>query len=378
VKVCIVAHSAMGFGEFVGGSERQSALLARALAARGHDVAYVVAGLAGGDRTIDGVRLRAAWDPEAGVRFVRAATHRYPQLLRILREERADVYYARGAGYYTPFAMRAAREAGAASILAMASDKDLYAASGKVLFKVSSPRLSALVGPVAHAGFRRWGLRAAGCVAVQNQEQAAACASLGLRHGILPSIAELPPPELLSTRPARDVIWVGNVSEGRRSKGIEAFVELAGLLPAVTFTMVGILSGEAALAARATLVGMPNVVLDGQLMHGDTQVRLADHRLVVNTSPSEGFSNVMLEGWALGRPSVTLTVNPSGLLTGDRLGVCGGGDVVAMAAAIAALLAEPVARAAMGARCREYVARVHGAAGVVETFEQLASRAGPR
>ena len=105
----------------------------------GHDVTYVVTGLAGGDRTVDGVRLRAAWDPESGIRFVRAVTHRYPRLLRMLRAERADVYYARGAGYYTPFVMRAARDVGAISMLALASDKDLYAASGKVLFGGGMP-----------------------------------------------------------------------------------------------------------------------------------------------------------------------------------------------------------------------------------------------
>jgi glycosyltransferase involved in cell wall biosynthesis len=375
VNVCIVAHSAKGFGEFVGGSERQSALLARALTGCGHDVTYVVTGLAGGDRTIDGVRLRAAWDPEAGVRFLRAATHRYPRLLRLLRNERADVYYARGAGYYTPFAMRAARDVEAASILALASDKDLYAASGKVLFKVSSPRVSALIGPVAHAAFRRWGLRAADCVAVQNDEQAASCAALGLPHAVLPSIVEPPAAELLRVMPVRDVIWVGNVFEGRRSKGLDELVALAELLPQVTFTVVGILSGDSSRAARSALAAMPNVELVGQLAHDETQRRLAEHRLVINTSPSEGFSNVMLEGWALGIPSVTLAVNPSGLLLADRLGICAGGDPTAMAAAVAALLAEPAARDAMGRRCREYVARVHGAEGVVETFEAVTSRA---
>ena len=374
MKVCIVAHSAKGFGELVGGSERQSALLARALAARGHDVVYVVAGLAGGDRSIDGVRLRAAWDPQAGVRFLRAATHRYPRLLRLLRGERADVYYARGAGYYTPFAMRAARDVGAASVLAMASDKDLYSTSGKVLFKTPSARLSALVGPIAHAGFRRWALRAADCVAVQNDEQAAACAALGLRHAILPSIVESPPAELLETTPVRDVVWVGNVFEGRRSKGLDELVVLAGLLPAVTFTVVGILSGQSGRAACAALAAMANVELDGQLAHDQTQRRLAEHRLVINTSPSEGFSNAMLEGWALGLPCVTLAVNPSGLLLADRLGICAAGDPLVMAAAIVALLEERTARDAMGSRCREYVTRAHGAQGVVETFETITSR----
>jgi len=379
LRVCLVGHSAAGFrAARVGGSERQSALLARELAARGHDVAYVVTGLAGGDRTVDGVRVRGAWDPEAGVRFLRAATHRYPRLLGMLREERADVYYSRGAGYYTPFVMRAAKDVGARSMLALASDKDLYAASGRVLFGVPNARLSALIGPVAHAGFRRWGLRAADWVAVQNAEQAQACAALGLRHAILPNIVEPPAEELPATAATRDAFWAGNVVEGRRSKGLHVLVDLAEQLPTVGFTVAGRISGASSRAAVDALERLPNVELDGPLTHAETQRRMAAHRLVINTSPSEGFSNVMLEGWSLGRPSVTLAVNPSGLLTGDRLGICAGGDLQTMAAAIAALLEEPAARAAMGRRCRDYVAAAHAAATVCEAFELLVSQTRPR
>ena len=374
MKVCLVGHSAAGFGEGpVGGSERQSALLARELAARGHDVTYVVTGLAGGDRTVYGVCLRPAWDPDAGLRFLRAATHRYPRLLGMLRAEAADVYYSRGAGYYTPFVVRAAQDVGARSVLALASNKDLYGSSGKVLFGVRSARLSALIGPLAHAGFRRWGLRAADWVAVQNDEQAAACAALGLPHAVVPNIVEPPPDELLATAPARDVIWAGNVLEGRRSKGLEELLALARLLPTVSFTVAGKISGESSRAVLAALERQPNVELDGPLSHDQTQRRLAEHRLVLNTSPSEGFSNVMLEGWSLGRPSVTLAVNPSGLLAGDDLGICAGGDLGTLAAAVVALLAEPAARAAMGRRCRAYVARVHAGGRVVEAFERLVS-----
>ena len=230
-----------------------------------------------------------------------------------------------------------------------------------------------MIGPLAHAGFRRWGLRAADWVAVQNDEQAAACAALGLPHAVLPNIVEPPPGELLATAPARDVIWAGNVLDGRRSKGLEELVALARLLPAVSFTVAGKISGESSRAALAALERLPNVELDGPLSHDQTQRRLAEHRLVVNTSPSEGFSNVMLEGWSLGRPSVTLAVNPSGLLTGDDLGICAGGDIAAHGGRHRGLLAEPAARAAMGRRCRAYVARVHAGARVVEAFERLVS-----
>ena len=377
MKVCFVGHSDSGFGgAAVGGSERQSALLALELAARRHDVSYVVAGPNRGDRDVDGVRVRAAWRPEAGVRYVRAVTHRYPRLLALLRRESADVYYTRGAGYHTPFVVRAARDVDGVSVLALASDKDLYPTSGRVLFGVRDARLSAIIGPVAHAAFRRWGLGAADWVIAQNAEQAAACGDLGLRHAVLPNIVEPPPPELLGVAAQRDAIWAGNVLDGRRSKGVAELVSLAALLPEVSFTVVGQFQGRSGLAAVAALGELPNVALDGMLSHTDVQRRLAEHRVVLNTSPSEGFSNVMLEGWALGLPCVTLAVNPSGLLTGDRLGVCAGGDVETMAAAIVALLKEHEARQAMGLRGRSYVRDTHAADRVCSAFERLV-RPGP-
>ena len=102
------------------------------------------------------------------------------------------------------------------------------------------------------------------------------------------------------------------------------------------------MAGHLVAASQADTIDLlgrsPNVLLTGPLGYDETQRQIARHRLVVNTSPSEGFSNAMLEGWALARPAVTLHVNPNGLLDGDRLGVCAGADLVSMAAAIVALL----------------------------------------
>lgn len=372
MRTCLVGHSAEGLlSASAGGSERQIALLARGLARRGHDVALVVTGLAGGDRVVDGVRVVSAWHPDSGVRFLRAVTHRYPRLYRLLVTERADVYYARGAGYYTPFVVRAAHAAGAPCVLGLASDRDLEPSSGPFLFGVGGRRLSALVGPPAHAWFRRWGLRAADLIAVQNAEQAASCTSLGLPHAVLPNIVEPPGPRLIDCQPTRDVIWAGNVFAGRRSKGLDELAALAALVPDTTFTVAGTLASEAHRATVDRLRALRNVAVVGPLAHDDLQQAIAGHRLVVNTSPSEGFSNVMLEGWALGRPSVTLAVNPNGLLDGDRLGVCAQGDLVAMAAAIIALLEDRAVREAMGSRARAYVRETHAPERVCATFERL-------
>ena len=374
MKVCIVGHSASGFGEgATGGSEGQSALLARRLAARGHTVAYVVVGLRGGERDVDGVRIRSGWDADAGTRYLRALS-RYPHLLRVLRAEAADVYYSRGAGYYTPMVVRAARDVGAVSVLGIASDRDLYADAGKVLFAVPSARVSAVIGPVAHAVYRRAGLHAADWVAVQNQEQVAACRRLGLRAAVLPNIVEPPPAGLLAAAPGRDALWAGNVGDNRRSKGLAELEGLVRLLPRVGFTVAGGFRGETGRAAAQELGRLPNVTLTGGLSRHETMRLMSEHRLIINTSPSEGFSNVMLEGWSLGKPAVTLSVNPSSLLTHDRLGICARGDLTAMAAAVAALLAEDDARTAMGARCRDYVAGSHGPEQVCDGFEALVAR----
>jgi glycosyltransferase involved in cell wall biosynthesis len=367
-----VGHSAAGLlAASANGSERQTALLARQLAARGHDVSLVVTGLPGDVRLVDGVRVVPAWDPRRGIRFVRAVAYRYPRLYRVLRAQHADVYYARGAGFYTPFVVRAARDERARSLLALASDRDLYRSSSATLFAVRSSRLSPLVARLAHAAYRYWALPAASCVVVQNREQAAACSALRLRNSVLPSIVVPPPAELTEAEPERDAIWAGNVHDGRRSKGLEALAGLAQKLPDVSFTVAGTLEGESHRAAIELLRSLANVRLTGELGHAETQRAIAAHRLVLNTSPSEGFSNVMLEAWALGRPCVTLAVNPSGLLTGDHLGVCAGGDLGTMATAVTALLAEPAVRAAMGERGRAYVRETHGPEQVCDAFERL-------
>jgi glycosyltransferase involved in cell wall biosynthesis len=287
----------------------------------------------------------------------------------VLRAQHAGVYYSRGAGFQTPFVVRAARDQRARSVLALASDRDLYPSSRGALFAVGDSPLSPLVAWLAHAAYRHWALPAATWVAVQNREQADSCDALGLRNVVLHNILVPPVEELAEMEPERDVIWAGNALEGRRSKGLDALAELVRLLPEIGFTVAGRLEGESHRATIELLQSLPNVRLTGRLAHGEAQRAIAGHRLVINTSPSEGFSNVMLEGWALGRPCVTLAVNPSGLLSGDRLGICAGGDLVTMAGAVTALLAEPQARVAMGERGREYVRETHTPERVCAAFE---------
>jgi glycosyltransferase involved in cell wall biosynthesis len=373
VRLCLVGHSEHAlFGEADGGSERQTALLATHMAARGHDVTLVVPGYSGRTKTEKGVRLRSGWDPARGVRFVRAMAYRTPELRRTLLDVGADVYYTRGFQFFTPTAVGAAHSRGALAILALTSDGDLHPSSGQYHFGIGGPVLTGLAGRLGYAWFRRTALMRADCVVTQNANQAAVCDAQHLRCRPIRSILEDPTADLIDAEQTYDALWIGNVGhKHRRSKGTEAFARLAAALPDVRFALVG---NMAALEGTDVLAGLhraPNVEFTGPLSHDGALARIASSRVVINTSPSEGFSNVMLEGWSLRKPTVSLHVDPDRLLSVGALGVCAGGDEARMASELRSLLEDSSRRYAMGTAAREYVREFHSPDSVCRDFEKL-------
>src|SRR5690606_37447878 len=97
-------------------------------------------------------------------------------------------------------------------------------------------------------------------------------------------------------------------------KGLTELVELAERARELSFAVAGRFASGAADAALARLDALSNVTVYGALSHDATLALIARSRVVVNTSAWEGLSNVMLEGWSLYRPTVSLTVDPNGSL----------------------------------------------------------------
>ena len=374
MKLCFVGHSGGALmGLPAGGSERQVVLLAVSLARRGHDVSLLVPGHAGEDQVIDGVLLRSGWDPTRGVRFVRAVSYRLPALRRALASVHADVYYTRGVTYFAPTVMRAARSVHAVSLLALTSDRDLLPESGRHAFGLGGEAMSRATGRVGHAWFRATALPFVDCVVAQNDEQLRTCEALGLGCRKIPSIVGDMSGVTGDSTSQTDAIWVGNVGyRNRRSKGVEELARIAEKLPDVRFAVVGEMSGLVGGDVHRRLVALPKVTLLGSLAHEETLRHIAASRVVVNTSPSEGVSNVMLEGWALGKPFVSLRVDPNRLLSQRGFGASAGGDEDEMARLLLGLLEDDARREAAGRAARDYVRSVHGADHVCGRFELLA------
>jgi glycosyltransferase involved in cell wall biosynthesis len=371
-----------------GGAEKQVGLLAQHLVRRGNEVTFVALSYRGHETEVDGVRVCPAWDVGRGTPWLRAATYRIPSLRRVLAEIDADLYYVRGAQTFSRWVIAAAHAQGAPALLGLASDRNLVPESGLTMIPMDNRPIGKVMGRVAWNLLQRPALHLADAVIVQNDEQASLCSHMGLPHVLIPSIVETPPRDLLEREADYDVVWVGNVhTDARRGKGVDALRLLADTLPELRFAVVGRLTEARVAVASARLSAAPNVDVLGYFDYGETQSLISRSRLVLNTSSVEGFSNVMLEGWALGKPAVTLAVNPSGLLADCRwpsaapqghsykgaLGACAGGDIRLLSRLIGTALGDAAMLREVGRRSRAYVAEVHGADAVCARYEDLAA-----
>lgn len=364
MNVCFVAlkaAAALGAAEMeghIGGAEVQQALLARALARRGHRVSFVVyAGGPQAPRELEGVRLIPAFGRREGIPGVRFLYPRWWKLDAAMRNADADVYVQRGAGVETGQAAACCRRRGRAMVFAVGSDSDCVAS----LHYLRNARARR---------FYRYGLTRATQVVAQTQMQREALRSnFGVEATVIRSAAAPAPPRG-PRQPGRRprLLWIGRFSYEKRP---EWLVELALLRPDWDFDVVGGANtrDEAGRAMLDRSRKLPNVRLHGAVALHDMPRFYAEADLVVCTSQWEGFPNTLLEGWTRGIPCIS-TVNPDGVIARHGLGAVAS-KPVDLAAAAASLLADDVAYEQASAACRRYVCEHHAMDAVVDAWERL-------
>lgn len=152
----------------------------------------------------------------------------------------------------------------------------------------------------------------------------------------------------------RRIVTVANL---RREKGHDVLLDAAAIVlrrcPDARFDIVGAGPERGALEARAVALSIAGAVsFPGHCE--DVQARLAAADLFVLPSRSEAFPNAVLEAMAMGVPPIASAVG--GLLEvidDQRNGVLvPPDDADALAAAIGALLADPIRAAQLGAAAR--------------------------
>lgn len=293
---------------FLGGIERQLALVGRLLAAEGLRVAFIVYDDGQGPLVrADGVDAYAAYSLRAGWPGVRFVHPRSSRLWSSMRRVDARVYLQMGGGDETGRVALGRRLLRGERSFAyfVASDADCVRA------------LPALRHRRARLLYR-YGLAQADRVVAQTGRQKA---MLAREFGIESVVIRLPilPQASTPSAPAEpSVLWVGRFDPFKR---VEMLLAAAERCPELRFDIVGSANTrsdyERDLLGRAARLA--NVELHGRTSDSQLWRLYAQAAVLCNTSDVEGFPTTFLEAWSVGLPVVT-TFDPDGVVAAHGLG----------------------------------------------------------
>jgi glycosyltransferase involved in cell wall biosynthesis len=342
-------------GEFAGGGEVLAVLYARGLVERGYDVHLVTADFGQPERVvIDGITVHRTFDLKRGIPILRFFHPRLTLAIRALMRADAEVYYVIGAGMAAGLVHDVARARRAGFILHAMSDYD-------VRKDLSRYRLRDRL-------WYRWALRDTDRLFAQSEYQRDAFReNHQVESLVLPNVITVPD-GVVDAGQDGHVMWLGTYKAIKRP---EWFIKLARALPHRRFLMTGVVPPppltrehwDTAVEAARTC---PNLEVRGFQPAEELGRLMRGASLIVHNSPLEGFSNVMLEAWALGLPTVS-SVNPDGLVTRLKLGAVAT-DFPFLVESVERFMSDPQDRRAAGARARRYVVEHHGPGPVFATL----------
>jgi glycosyltransferase involved in cell wall biosynthesis len=364
-SLCIVAMGPDTYGvlagdtsvAFVGGEAVQQVLLARAWRELGIKVSIVLPDSPRHDEHhVDGIRIIPAYRTDTGIPVVRFLHPRLTGTLRALRRADAEIYYQSPAGAATGFVAHHCRRHQRQFIFRIASDANCI--PGQQLIRLWRDRR-----------IFEYGMRRASVIAAQTQRQQELLQRnyhLGsTRINMVAEPAQLPDPGSQDI----DVLWVGSFRPVKRP---EALIELAGLLPALRFALVGGCSADMAgyfNRVTATAKLNPNLTVHGAVPYLQVGALFDRAKVLVNTSTLEGFPNTFLQAWMRGIPVAT-TFDPDGIVRRQRLGAAATSPAE-LAPAIAALVANGAARRGEADRIRAYALQEFSAPAIARKYLEL-------
>lgn len=324
-------------GRTSGGAQVQIALLAKALALKGHDVVVIDPFSNGGDFvTPEGVRLLTVPGWNNGLPGLRMFTNRLPALYKLFRAQKADFYYVRTRAYVHLANYLAARKTGGKLIVAVASDIDVqsYGNQYRNEYKGSLSLFNYLGVNLPNDIATKFLQRNADIVLLQHAGQNSNLESARGRVMVFPNIIDKTNVPKAS-QPAQDYfVHVGSLSILKGADNLYRLVNMVkDNLPIV---VVGQPNDSKSEGILQKLKEKRNVVLRGRLSHAETLEVIANAKALINTSNFEGFPNIFLEAWASGVPVISLNVNPGDVFNRYPLGVYCEGDFSKMKAAMEA------------------------------------------
>ncbi|MDH3591977.1 MAG: glycosyltransferase family 4 protein [Planctomycetota bacterium] len=346
-----------------GGAEVQASLLARELARRGVATSYVCHSRTGrtGQNTIDGVHVR--WIPAPG-RFAWRSGRDYAAALDSIRP---DAVFVRTTSHLVGVAGSYAARTGAA--FAWVCTDNWCADRWRLVRRLSSQqdgrggglgrRGLAWLNAFMRDVMRHRGMRRVTLAFTQSDQQAHGVAhNFGLESRRLPTGHDSPAVVVPGAGfDRRRVLWAGHLGRNKRP---ELFIDLALRLAdtKLRFVMLGSRAGASSYVDELFRAAPDNLEWLGQVPFDESLAWFDRATLLVNTSREEGFPNTFIQSWLRGVPTLSLGVDPDGIVSRAETGFVAQ-DVPALARRIRELLSDRERYSAYSERALAYATRHH-------------------
>jgi glycosyltransferase involved in cell wall biosynthesis len=360
-SICFVAFGASHFlternVEIVGGSELQSSIVAKELAAKAYDISFVV--FDHGQQSlevIDGIKIYKSCSFDD---FAKKRPLKMMRIFTALGRANSDLYYLRGGHAFVSALAAYCLLRGRKLCYSMASELDIK------IYKSKNPLVLLF----------RLALRSADLVIAQSQSQKQILLEHFHRKSVIIrnicnlsdecSIKDVPP----------TVLWVSTIKKDLKRPDI--FLRLAQEIPEAKFIMIGgATSGEIDYfnTLKKMAADLPNFELKGFVPHNETNLYYGRAALFVNTSPTEGFPNTFLEAWAASIPVVSLNTDPDEIIRRNNLGFHSR-TFEQMVEDVRTLLSNDKLRGEMGRNGRIYVETYHDKQRIIALYDRCFSQ----
>ena len=167
----------------------------------------------------------------------------------------------------------------------------------------------------------------------------------------------------------QSILWVGKSDE--QVKRPSLVIEFARRMPENQFVVImNTVHVKTHMEVKRLASGLSNITLIEQVSFEEIERYFADARIHLNTSAFEGFPNTFLQAAKYGVPTVSMVVDPDGMLSGHSCGLVCGSDLHQCEANLRRLMSDDKVYAEMSQKSLQYVRKYHDKDLVVQKYEQ--------
>jgi len=340
------------YGDATGGAERQVQMLAEALRGVGWRTYYIAERPAGKPQreTIQGLEVLALPPRKKRTAFLNRRA-----LKAAMEVSGADLYYQRVRHPYTGLTARIAGKLGkpfvwaAASLADTVRDRDLR----------QSAAHAALLDGILHPLNRRFedrGILRADAIILQTQEQRDLLEkNYGRQGSVIPNHIIIKQSQDTAKACPPMVLWISNIKPFKRVDLFISLAERCADLDADFFLAGSCPNASIREMIELAQARLPKFKYLGPLQPDEAEKHIAAAALLVNTSQFEGFPNALQQAWYYGVPTLSLGVDPDGVIEREGLGRCCG-NLDELEWHLRSHLKDPSRLEEMGRRARDFAA----------------------